>query len=150
MTVRDELRARALFEQRYGIAAAPLLREIERRVIGSDWGANGFTTIFETPGMPPAARRRARAAGPRAVAMRSDHHRLLRSAGFSAITEVDLTPAFSVTAAAWLAESEVHATELARLEPPGGFQQRQADRRAMLAPIDAGLLRRVVLLARRG
>jgi hypothetical protein len=36
MTVRDELRARVLFEQRYGIAAAPLLREIERRVIGGD------------------------------------------------------------------------------------------------------------------
>ncbi len=44
MTVRDELQARALFEQRYGIAAAPLLREIERRVIGGDWGANGYTT----------------------------------------------------------------------------------------------------------
>ena len=44
MTVTDELQARALFEQRYGIAAAPLLREIERRVIGGDWGANGYTT----------------------------------------------------------------------------------------------------------
>ena len=44
MTVTDELQARALFEQRYGIAAAPLLRQIERRVIGGDWGANGYTT----------------------------------------------------------------------------------------------------------
>jgi hypothetical protein len=32
-----------------------------------------FTTILESPGLPPAARRRARVAGPRAVAMRSDH-----------------------------------------------------------------------------
>ena len=48
MTVRDELQARALFEQRYGIAAAPLLlREIERRVIGGDWGANGYTTTAQ-------------------------------------------------------------------------------------------------------
>jgi hypothetical protein len=39
-----------------------------------------FTTIFEAPGLPPTARRRARAAGPRAVAMRSDHRRLLGSA----------------------------------------------------------------------
>jgi hypothetical protein len=109
-----------------------------------------FTTIFETPGLPPAARRRARAAGPRAVAVRSDHHQLLRSAGFGEITELDVTPAFRDTAAAWLAESEAHATELARLEPPGAFAQRQADRRAMLAAIDAGLLRRALLCARRG
>jgi cyclopropane fatty-acyl-phospholipid synthase-like methyltransferase len=110
----------------------------------------GFTTIFETPGLLPAARRRARSAGPRAVAMRSDHHRLLRSAGFTVITELDLTPAFRATAAAWLAESQAHATDLAKLEPPGTFQQRQADRWAMLAAIDAGLLRRALLLARRG
>src|SRR6266545_4535365 len=47
MTITDELQARALFEQRYGIAAAPLLREIERRVIGGDWGANSYTTIAQ-------------------------------------------------------------------------------------------------------
>jgi len=81
--------------------------------------------------------------------MRSDHHRLLRSAGFTGVTEVDLTSAFRATAAAWLAHSEAHATELARLEPPGAFQQRQADRRAMLAAIDGGLLRRALVLARR-
>jgi hypothetical protein len=39
MTVRDELQARALFEQRYGVAAAPVAVEIERRAIGGDWGA---------------------------------------------------------------------------------------------------------------
>jgi SAM-dependent methyltransferase len=47
MTIKDELGARALFEQRYGITAAPLLGEIERRVIGGDWGANGYTTIAQ-------------------------------------------------------------------------------------------------------
>jgi len=47
MTIRDELEARALFEQRYGIAAVPLLREIERRVIGGDWGANGYTAMAQ-------------------------------------------------------------------------------------------------------
>lgn len=110
----------------------------------------GFSTIFETPSLPPAARRRARAAGPRAVAMRSTNQRLLRSAEFGDITELDVTAAFRDTAAAWLAESQAHADELARLEPPGAFVQRQADRRAMLAAIDAGLLRRALLLARRG
>ena len=81
--------------------------------------------------------------------MRSDHRRLLRAAGFVDVTELDLTPAFRATAAAWLAESEAHAGELARLEPPGAFAQRQDDRWAMLAAIDAGLLRRALLLARR-
>ena len=113
-------------------------------------GRTGFSTIFETPGLPPAARRRARAAGPRAVATRSTHRRLLRSAGFGDITELDVTAAFRATATAWLAESESHAVELARLEPPGAFPQRQADRRAMLAAIDTGLLRRALLVARRG
>jgi hypothetical protein len=81
--------------------------------------------------------------------MRSDHRRLLRSAGLVDVTEVDLTPAFRATAAAWLAESQAHATDLARLEPPGAFAQRQADRWAMLAAIDAGLQRRALVLARR-
>jgi hypothetical protein len=41
VTVRDELQARILFEQRYGIAAAPAARRIERRVIGGDWAPTG-------------------------------------------------------------------------------------------------------------
>jgi hypothetical protein len=108
----------------------------------------GFYTIVEAPGLSPAARRRARTAGPRAVAMRSDHQRLLRAAGFGDITELDVTPAEAATAAARLAETEPHAEELARLEAPGAFEQRQADRRSMLAAIRAGLLRRSLLLAR--
>jgi hypothetical protein len=80
--------------------------------------------------------------------MRSDHRRLLRVAGFRDIVELDVTPAFAATAAAWLAETEPHAEALARLEPPGAFEQRQADRRSMLAAIRAGLLRRALLLAR--
>ncbi len=47
MTGRYELQARVLFDQRYSITAAPLLREIERRVIGGDWGANGYTTMAQ-------------------------------------------------------------------------------------------------------
>jgi predicted O-methyltransferase YrrM len=47
MTIRDELQARVLFEQRYGIAAAVVALQIERRVIGGDWGANGYTTMAQ-------------------------------------------------------------------------------------------------------
>jgi len=65
--------------------------------------------------------------------MRSDHRRLLGAAGFHDVTELDVTAAFAVTASAWLAETGPHTEELARLEPPGAFAQRQADRRRMLA-----------------
>ena len=47
MTVKDELQARALFDQRYGAALPPVARQIEQRVIGGDWGANGFTTMAQ-------------------------------------------------------------------------------------------------------
>jgi hypothetical protein len=80
--------------------------------------------------------------------MRSDHQRLLGAAGFGDVTETDVTPAFAATAAAWLAETELYAEELALLEPPGAFEERQADRRTMLAAIHAGLLRRTLVLAR--
>jgi SAM-dependent methyltransferase len=47
VTVKDELQARALFDQRYGAALPPVARQIEQRVIGGDWGANGFTTMAQ-------------------------------------------------------------------------------------------------------
>jgi SAM-dependent methyltransferase len=47
VTVRDELQALALFQQRYGSRPSPTARRIERRVIGGDWGANGFTTMAQ-------------------------------------------------------------------------------------------------------
>jgi SAM-dependent methyltransferase len=45
VTVKDEVQARALFEERYRNAPSLLARRIEQRVIGGDWGANGFTTM---------------------------------------------------------------------------------------------------------
>ena len=45
MTGRDEAQARALFQERYRKRPSPLTRQIEQRVIGGDWGANGFTTM---------------------------------------------------------------------------------------------------------
>ena len=45
MTVKDEVQARALFEERYRNTSSLLAGLIEQRVIGGDWGANGFTTM---------------------------------------------------------------------------------------------------------
>ena len=75
--------------------------------------------------------------------------RLLHSAGFIAVEERDLTSEFPVTARAWLAEWEAHADVLAPLEPPGGFDVRQRERRAQLAAVDDGLLRRELFSATR-
>jgi cyclopropane fatty-acyl-phospholipid synthase-like methyltransferase len=47
VTVNDELQARALFDERYRIALPPVARQMERRVIGGDWGANGHTTMAQ-------------------------------------------------------------------------------------------------------
>jgi SAM-dependent methyltransferase len=42
---RDERAARARFEERYSIRTGDVNARIEREVIGSDWGANGYTTV---------------------------------------------------------------------------------------------------------
>jgi SAM-dependent methyltransferase len=47
MTVRDERQARALFQERYGNTLSPAASRIEQRVIGGDWGANGYTTMAQ-------------------------------------------------------------------------------------------------------
>ena len=47
MTVRDEAQAQALFQERYRNPPSLLTGQIEQRVIGGDWGANGFTTMTQ-------------------------------------------------------------------------------------------------------
>lgn len=108
-----------------------------------------FTTIYVAPGLAPAANRRARRSGPRAVASRSDEERLLMSAGFVGVEHLDVTEAYAVTARAWLEESQAHAQELAAIDAPGAFDQRQHERRAQLAAIEEGLLRRGLFVAAR-
>lgn len=112
-------------------------------------GRIAFTTIYVTPGLAPAARRRAQRSGPRAVASRSEQAPLLASAGFVAIDEHDVTAEFAATARAWLTEWEANADVLAPLQPPGGFDERQRDRRAQLAAVEDGLLRRGLFSAMR-
>jgi SAM-dependent methyltransferase len=42
---KDEQRTRADFSQRYATERTTALEDIERRVIGAAWAANGFTTV---------------------------------------------------------------------------------------------------------
>lgn len=112
-------------------------------------GRIAYTTIYVTPGLTPAARRRAQRSGPRAVASRSEQAGLLVSAGYTDIDEVDLTAEFTTTARAWLTEAEIHAEALAAAEAPGAFAERQRERRAQLTAIEDGLLRRGLFSASR-
>jgi SAM-dependent methyltransferase len=47
MTARDEAQALALFQLRYRNTPSLLACQIEQRVIGGDWGANGYTTMAQ-------------------------------------------------------------------------------------------------------
>lgn len=47
MTSRDEREARTDFTRRYSAGRTDVTTEVERRVIGTDYGANGFTTGHE-------------------------------------------------------------------------------------------------------
>jgi SAM-dependent methyltransferase len=49
---KDERQTRTDFSERYRLRAeTDLINEIERRVIGEVWGANGFTTVAEADQM---------------------------------------------------------------------------------------------------
>ena len=47
MTSRDEREALARFSERYAVPTADIAGEIEQRVIGATWGANGYTTVAQ-------------------------------------------------------------------------------------------------------
>ena len=47
MTARDEAQALALFQERYRSTPSLPACQIEQRVIGGDWGANGYTTMAQ-------------------------------------------------------------------------------------------------------
>lgn len=109
-------------------------------------GRTAFLTIHMPVGLPAAERRRARDAGPRAVDTRTDHVTLLRNAGFDDVVARDVTEEYLVTAIGWLRETEAHADELSSLEPRQTFDDRQAERRRMIAAIEDGLLHRSMVI----
>jgi hypothetical protein len=112
-------------------------------------GRIAYTTIYVAPGLTRAARRRAHRSGPRAVASRSEQHRLLASAGFVDVAMLDLTAEFAVTGRAWLEGREANAEELTTFESPDAFAERQHERRVHLRAVEEGLLRRGLFSATR-
>lgn len=51
MVTPKELEARDRFAGRYREERVDVVQEIERRVIGAEWGANGYTTIAQADGL---------------------------------------------------------------------------------------------------
>ncbi len=106
-----------------------------------------FYTIHITPGLSPAAyRRAARVRSPGVTAWRRQHSDLLGAAGFEQIEELDLTDAFLTTTRAWLQARLHYAGELRRVEGPD-CDQRISENRTTIRAIEAGLLRRSLFVA---
>ncbi len=113
-------------------------------------GRLAFYTIFIASGLSDADYRRAARDGPPAVrARRTDHRDLLAAAGFTAIQEIELTDEFLHTARAWYRGRERYFAQLVAAEGEASVRERQADSRAQIRAIEAGLLRRSLFLARR-
>jgi len=124
-----------------------VLRALERLLRPS--GRLAYTTIYITPGLSPALRRKARRSGPRAVASASDQRRLLASAGFTDIDTIDLTAEFAATARAWIERSAANEGELTAFESAERFAERQRDRLVQLRAVEDGLLQRALFSASR-
>lgn len=106
-----------------------------------------FFTIYAPGGLPRLERRRALAAAPKYGWSRVEHTQLLRSAGFVDIDELDRTADYLDTLRAWHDRSAEHADELIALTSRDVFEDRQSERRAALAAVEAGIQRRVLIVA---
>jgi len=118
-----------------------------KRVLRPD-GRMAYYNIFVPPGLPEHLYRRALRAGPSAVGSRRiSQVELLARAGFELILETDLTADFLICARAWYEGRQRREQELRATFGDTWFEDRQADSRAMVPAIEAGLLRRSLFVA---
>lgn len=113
-------------------------------------GRLAFYTILASPDLSDADYRRALRLGPPGVASgKRGQQQLLHSAGFVEVSEADLTVEFLRIARERLAARERHAPALRQSEGESQFEQKQAKDRREVEAIEAGLLRRSLLVAKR-
>ena len=74
---------------------------------------------------------------------------LLRSAGFAAIREIDVTEDFLRATRAWYEARARYAGQLSQAEGEASFRERQRDYHLQARAIEAGLLRRSLFVAER-
>ena len=77
------------------------------------------------------------------------HPDLLRSAGFTGVREVDVTEDFLRATRAWSEARARYAGQLSQAEGEASFRERQRDYRLQARAIEAGLLKRSLLVAER-
>lgn len=112
-------------------------------------GRIAYFTIAIAPGLSERDRLRAARAGPRSVrAGGLSQSELLGAAGFVDIEERDVTPEFLVTNRGWYELREANAGKIMPLEGEEDFHDRQTDLFGQWKATEAGLLRRLMLVAR--
>lgn len=113
-------------------------------------GRLAFYTIFIPPGLSDRDYRRALRLDRAAIGSRKrEQQELLRSAGFVEISETDVTAEFLRISRAWLEARDRHAAGLRESEGHTQFEQKQAEARGQIEAIEAGLMRRSLLVAER-
>lgn len=110
-------------------------------------GRVAYFVIHVAPELSASGHRRAVLAGPRAVDSRRQPGELASQAGFTEVEEIDATTEYLQTARGWFEHSWRFADELKEIVGPLEFEQKQADRRVAIRTIEAGLLRRSLVVA---
>ncbi|MEP7027122.1 MAG: hypothetical protein ABI960_00875 [Candidatus Eisenbacteria bacterium] len=109
-------------------------------------GRTACFTMYMPNDVPARDRRRARAAAPKYGVSRVAHEQLLSSAGFAQVEAIDRTPEYLETLRGWHDRYAEHESELVTIVSREVFEERQRDRRASIANIEAGYQRRVLLV----
>jgi hypothetical protein len=112
-------------------------------------GRIAYYNIFINDKLSPDERRRLRGAGPAGVYTRAQQQGLLRSAGFTSIEETDVTEEYLRLQRALYEANKRHARSLRRSYGAARFDEDQAKRLRTVDGIEAGTLRRSLLVAER-
>lgn len=112
-----------------------------RRTIRAE-GKMVFSVILIAPGLPAPDYERAAASGPPFIESDLPYPQMLEQAGWEITDHLDLTANYKVTVDRMLDKLESHADEIANIFGEHDASQERARRRATLAALEEGLLRR--------
>lgn len=111
-------------------------------------GRMAFSVISFAPGISDAERERAQAGAPPCAATDNSYSDLLDRSGWEAVKSVDVTPGFVDITGRELAAFETRANRLRKLIGEVDLADCLALRRARVAGLDDGLLRRDLFVVR--
>ena len=110
-------------------------------------GRTAFLVIEPVTGLDDRLRRRAARVGPVRVSVRTSYPSLLATAGFTEITEDDITAEFRRTQLGWTAAFAARETELTEAIDPDELEKQRRARQQVVLAIDEGILRRTLYTA---